>query len=130
MPASAVRSIGTRWAGGDRVNSTGFAVAATATVLLALMAPLLAVLVVMVVANSRGPVLVRRAVGLAGGRAAYVTEYRTHRLLDAERYDVDPVAARRITLVGRLLRLTGFFRLPRLLDVRAGRIRLRDLLVR
>jgi len=105
---------------GDLVVS-GFDVA-IAVVLLLVLAPFLALIGIWVALESRGPVLVQRAVAGRGGILIYVREYRIWRT------PTDASERSNGTAIGRVLCATGLRRLPRLLDIRAGRLTLAEAL--
>lgn len=89
------------------------------TVLL-LLSPLFVIIAGLIVISSRGPVLIKRPVGLCNGQFAYVTEFRTWPPFDPAVSEGDHCAAKSRTLIGRVLHLTALSRLPRLMDVSAG----------
>jgi exopolysaccharide biosynthesis polyprenyl glycosylphosphotransferase len=99
-----------------------FTIAAT---LLLVMAPVWAIAALLIVLDSRGPVLFRQERVGRDGRRFCMLKFRTMRT-DAEPYayspagDIDP----RITRVGRVLRMTGLDELPQLVNVLCGEMSL------
>ena len=68
--------------------------------------------------------MVRRAVALPHGKMVYATEFRLWRI-DAKPAGVRP-SPWPDTVIGSLLKWTRTYHLPRLLDVRAGRMTIGD----
>jgi len=94
---------------------------ALALSLLLLALPLLALITLAIVADSKGPVLfAQRRIGL-GGRAFSILKFRSMTVLEdgADIAQAAPGDAR-ITRIGRLLRASSLDELPQLLNVLAG----------
>ena len=97
-------------------------------VLLALTLPVTVVAALAVLLTSPGPVIQRRAVVRADRRVVFVRRFRTTGRHGRTQRRASVGEAQAVTPVGRLLELSHVARLPALVDVWAGRVRLSDAL--
>jgi Bacterial sugar transferase len=98
----------------NTARSTGYLERALAVLLLVLMLPVLALIAVAIVLESRGPVFERRRILGQRGEPIELAVFRTTRAGSSAGRDARP------TRVGRLLRSTGLVQVPSLWNVVTG----------